>query len=346
MLKGDREDQRFFDSILQARLEGLRKALGSYVSLVSWSRDRQQVVAVTSGGSDPGTYWLLNGREAKVLAYAYPRIPDANVGEARGITYRAADGLEIHGVLTLPPGRDPRRLPLIVMPHGGPEAHDAIGFDWWAQAFAGRGYAVFQPNFRGSDNLGPEFRDAGFGEWGRKMQTDISDGVAELGRQGVVDPARICIVGASYGGYAALAGVTVQHGLYRCAVSVAGLADLNHMLDWEARLQGRDARNPTTRYWRRFMGVRQDEDPALRAISPARLAAQADAPVLLIHGADDTTVPIKQSQMMEQALKVAGKPVEMVVLKGEDHSLSQGATRTQMLQAAVKFVEANNPPDP
>ncbi len=345
VLEGDRRDQTFFDPVLQAKLGGLRKALGASASLISWSSDGKQVIALTDGGSDPGTYWLLNGKEAKALAYAYPGIPDANVGDAKAIEYHAADGLVIHAILTLPPGRDPRRLPLVVLPHGGPEGHDALGFDWWAQAFAGRGYAVLQPNFRGSDNYGKEFRDAGFGEWGHKMQTDISDGVAELARQGLVDPARACIVGGSYGGYAALAGVTVQHGLYRCAVSVAGLSDLNHMLNWETRLESGDARNPATRYWRQFMGVKKDGDPALRVISPAQLAAQADAPVLLIYGVDDTVVPIKQSQMMEQALKAAGKPVETVVLKGEDHWLSRGETRTAMLRAAVRFVEANNPPD-
>jgi dipeptidyl aminopeptidase/acylaminoacyl peptidase len=345
VLEGDRRDQMFFDPALQAKLSGLRKALGASASLVSWSSNGKQVIALTDGGSDPGTYWLLNGKEAKALAYAYPSIPDANVGNAEAIEYHAGDGLAIHAILTLPPGRDARRLPLVVLPHGGPEGHDALGFDWWAQAFAGRGYAVLQPNFRGSDNYGKEFRDAGFGEWGRKMQTDISDGVADLARQGIIDPARVCVVGGSYGGYAALAGVTVQQGLYRCAVSVAGVSDLNYMLSWETRLQGADARNATTRYWRRFMGAKDDGDPALRALSPAQLAARADAPVLLIHGADDTVVPLKQSEMMEQALRKAGKPVEMVVLKSEDHWLSRGATRTAMLQAATRFVEANNPPD-
>src|SRR6202007_2715282 len=126
-------------------------------------------------------------------------------------------------------GREAKGLPLVVMPHGGPEAHDRPGFDWWAQAFASRGYAVFQPNFRGSDGSGDAFRDAGFGQWGRKMQTDISDGVAELARRGIVDPKLVCIVGASYGGYAALAGVTLQHGLYRCAVSYAGVANMDSM---------------------------------------------------------------------------------------------------------------------
>ena len=232
----------------------------------------------------------------------------------------------------------------MVLPHGGPEERDYPGFDWWAQAYASRGYAVFQPNFRGSGDYGVELRNAGFGEWGRKMQTDISDGIAELAKRGVVDPKRACIVGGSYGGYAALAGVTVQHGLYRCAVSVAGISDLAGMLVYQHKL----AAGPTSaalRYWRAFMGVDNSSDNRLAAISPAALADKADAPILLIHGKDDTVVPIDQSETMESALKRAGKPVELVEMKNEDHWLSREETRIEMLKAAVAFVEKYNPPN-
>jgi dipeptidyl aminopeptidase/acylaminoacyl peptidase len=186
-----------------------------------------------------------------------------------------------------------------------------------------------------------KFRNAGLGQWGRKMQTDISDGVADLVAKGIVDPKRACIVGASYGGYAALAGVTVQQGLYRCAVSVAGVADLAGFLTKVSNDAG--FRNSRTRYWQTFMGVTQWQSGQLDPISPASLAAKADAPVLLIHGKDDTVVPYEQSVTMASALKSAGKPVEFVTMDNEDHWLSREATRIEMLKASVGFVEKNNP---
>jgi dipeptidyl aminopeptidase/acylaminoacyl peptidase len=252
--------------------------------------------------------------------------------------------VQIQGVLTLPPGREAKALPVVVMPHGGPEAHDSLGvFDWWAQAFASRGYAVFQPNFRGSDGYGLDFRDAGFGQWGRKMQSDISDGLAELVREGVVDPKRACIVGASYGGYAALAGVTVQTGLYRCAVSYGGLSDLNYLLNEHS--DGGDDRNAGMRYLHKFLGVTDNDAAALRALSPARLANKADAPILLMHASEDTVVPVNQSREMATRLRQAGKSVEFVEVKGEDHWLSRDASRKAVLAATVAFVQTNNPAD-
>jgi dipeptidyl aminopeptidase/acylaminoacyl peptidase len=229
------------------------------------------------------------------------------------------------------------------MPHGGPWSRDYPQFDYWAQAFASRGYAVFQPNFRGSTGLGDKVYEAGYGQWGRKMQTDISDGAAELARQGVVDPQRACIVGWSYGGYAALAGVTVQHGLYRCAVAMAGVANLTEQLRYTEDEAGIDS--PASRTWELFLGVKSDWGP-LRAISPASVAARADAPILLIHGVDDTVVPIAQSDQMEKALKAAGKPVERLTLKGGDHWLLREDTRMAMLKASVAFVQKYNPADP
>jgi dienelactone hydrolase len=338
-LGGDRLEQQFYDPVLKALQAAFRKALGGSPRIVSWSADFKRMVLYTQGDGDAGTYWLVDGKSVKAYGYSYPELPDANVGLAKIVIYKAADGVGIHGVLTLPPGREPKNLPLVVLPHGGPQAHDVLGFNWWAQAFAGQGYAVFQPNFRGSDGYGREFRDAGFGEWGRKMQTDISDGVAELARQGVIDSKRACIVGGSYGGYAALAGVTVQQGLYRCAVSYAGISDLNYFLDRELG----DDRNAGARYLRKYLGAGPNYAAAMREISPAHFAARADAPVLLIHGLADTVVPIGQSREMERELKRAGKPVDFIQLEGEDHWLSRDATRKAMLAAAIAFVEKYNP---
>ena len=343
-LAGDTEEQQFFEPALKAKQASLRKALGGNPMLQAWSADFRRLIVHTEGDGDAGTYWLIDGASAKPYAYDYPEVPDANVGSTRVVVYKAADGLEMHGILTLPPGRDPKSLPLIVLPHGGPEAHDIQHFDWWAQAFADQGYAVFQPNFRGSDGYGQDFRDAGFGQWGRKMQTDISDGVAELARAGVIDPKRACIVGGSYGGYAALAGVTVQHGLYRCASSYGGISDLNYLLNTVAPAD-EDDRTPGTRYMRKFLGVTDNDDPALHELSPARLAAQADAPIQLIYGSSDTVVAIGQSQQMARNLRGAGKPVEVLEIKGEDHWLSRDATRKQVLAAMVAFVEKYNPPN-
>jgi dipeptidyl aminopeptidase/acylaminoacyl peptidase len=169
------------------------------------------------------------------------------------------------------------------------------------------------------------------------MQTDLSDGVRHLVSQGTIDPKRVCIVGASYGGYAALAGATLDTGVYRCAVSVAGPSDLERMVDKSDRM-GR-------RYWTRFMGAKSADDPILAAISPAEHADRATIPILMIHGRDDTVVPLEQSRIMADALKKAGKPFELVVMEGEDHWLSRGETRREMLSATMAFVEKHNPPN-
>jgi len=342
---GDRTDYRFYDPKLEAAWRAVARGFpGQHLSLASWSRDFSRIVVSTEGKSS-GVYYLVDttGRKADIIGEAYPEVPPADVAAQKSITYKAADGLDIPAYLTLPVGREAKNLPLIVLPHGGPQAHDAPGFDWWSQALASRGYAVLQPQFRGSSGFGRKFVEAGHGQWGRKMQTDLSDGVRHLVAQGVIDPKRVCIVGASYGGYAALAGVTLDPGVYRCAVAVAGVSDLPRMLSAEADEDG-SAKSSTIRYWSRFMGAAFRQRDQLESLSPARLAARADAPVLLIHGRDDTVVPYAQSTLMEKALKQAGKPVEFVTLAGEDHWLSREATRQRMLNATVTFVEKHNPP--
>ena len=231
-----------------------------------------------------------------------------------------------------------------MLAHGGPASRDYPGFDWWAQALASRGYAVLQPQFRGSTGFGEAHRAAGFGEWGRKMQTDLSDGVRDLVAKGTVDASRVCIAGASYGGYAAMAGVTLDPGVYRCASAVAGVSDLRRMLLSEIDDTGGE-RNSTLRYWRRFMGAEKGNDAGLDVWSPARLASRVSVPLQLIHGKDDTVVRIEQSRMMRDALQKAGKAVDYLELPGEDHWLSRQATRIALLEAQVAFLEKHNPPD-
>lgn len=346
-LKGDDLVYTFFDPGSQKAWNAVAKAYkGDRVSLASWSQDRKRVVAkVDSPTMGPGyTLVDLNTKTADWLGDIYSGLTEAAISPVRPIKYKAADGLEINGYLTLPKGRDPKNLPLIVLPHGGPEGRDTPGFDWWSQALASRGYAVLQPNFRGSEGYGWDFVQAGFGEWGKKMQTDLSDGVRDLAKQGIIDPKRVCIVGASYGGYAALAGATLDTGVYRCAVSVAGPSDLKKML-LSVRASHNGAVSAAQRYWLRFMGADGIRDPDLAAISPAQQAARANIPVMLIHGKDDTVVRYDQSQIMADALKKAGKPVEFITLEGEDHWLSRGATRLKMLTETVAFVEKHNTPE-
>jgi dipeptidyl aminopeptidase/acylaminoacyl peptidase len=285
----------------------------------------------------------VSAGKATALGDAYEGV--TSMLEVRPLRYPAADGMKIPAYLTLPNGKAPHALPLVVLPHGGPASRDTADFDWWSQALADQGYAVLQPNYRGSD-LSWGFMSAGFGEWGRKMQTDLSDGVRYLAKEGIIDPARVCIVGASYGGYAALAGATLDPGVYRCAVSIAGLGDLKRFLKWEADQAGGRKQSVAERYWNRFLGVSGPDDPKLDAISPIRQVGAVTVPMLLIHGKDDTVVPFEQSQLMYDALHRAHKEVELVALGGEDHWLSRSATRLQMLQSSVAFLRKHNPPDP
>ncbi len=348
IVRGDQPTPTFFDPVADGRVRGALKAFpGLSTRLVSFTPDLGQMIIETSGTGDPGTYWLVDieTHKADPIGNEYPGVDLDAVGTVRMVDWKAADGLALHGVLSLPAGRDPKALPVVVMPHGGPEARDYPVFDWWAQLFASRGYAVFQPNFRGSSGYGIEFRDAGFGQWGRKMQTDISDGLAALAAQGIVDPKRACIVGWSYGGYAAEAGVTVQNGLYRCAVSMAGVADPEGMIRY-SREKSAGGDTSEIRYWKAFLGVTSDWHNDLNTISPVKLAARADAPILLVHGTDDTTVPIEQSQAFERALKGAGKPVDFITLPHADHWLLQDDSRMIMAKASLDFVLSHNPPDP
>ena len=342
-LDGNAETRTYFDPADQARWNALRAAYpGQRIVSVSYSADRRRAIALVDSPTEGPAYAYVDfatGR-ATWIGPQYRGIAEADIGPVRYITYRAADGTAISGYLTLPRGREGRNLPLVVLPHGGPEARDVPGFDWWAQALASRGYAVLQPNFRGSSGYGAAFIEAGLGQWGRRVQTDLSDGVAHLAREGVIDASRVCIVGASYGGYAALAGVTVQRGVYRCAASYGGVADPRGLINYRRGSRG----NLTRRYWSEFMGVTGANDPRLAEISPLSQAATADAPILLIHGRDDIVVPISQSQQMAAALRRANRPVQLVELRGEDHWLSRGETRLQMLTEVVRFLEQHNPP--
>jgi dipeptidyl aminopeptidase/acylaminoacyl peptidase len=317
---------------------------GEQVDLVDWSQDRSKIVVRVTGPRHGVAYEVVDfaSLKASEIGQAFAGIKPDDLADVNIATYPAKDGLSIQAFLTLPTGRTRKNLPLIVLPHGGPGDRDEAGFNWWAQALASRGYAVLQPQFRGSTGLGWKLQSAGFGEYGRKMQSDLSDGVRALAASGYIDPKRVCIVGASFGGYAALAGVTIEQGIYRCAVSVSGISDFRKLTGGGL---ADEKHNINMRLWDRYVGAKGPTDSVYDLISPVRHAAQADAPILLIHGKDDAVVPIDQTYAMESALKRANKPAELVVLPNEDHWLSREATRVQMLQATVKFLEKYNPPN-
>ena len=332
----------YFDPLLKKLFEGLPSVLGSeYLYYVAdYAEDFRKMIVYGESARDAGTYYFVDFAtgDSFNLASNYPDIPEEWITKKSAVTYKAADGLTIHGYLTLPPFKTLKDLPLIVLPHGGPQSRDYIAFDWQSQVLASRGYAVLQPNFRGSSGYGRAFVDAGHGQWGRKMQTDLSDGVLWLVSQGVADPKRVAILGASYGGYAALAGATLEPGIYRCAISIAGPSDLNAMIITEAA-KALNTNGSTVLYWKQFMG-----DPTgYNDISPARQAAQAYCPIMLIHGTDDTVVPIDQSQRMVTALKAAGKSVEFITYKGQDHWETIGSARIQMMKSALDFLNRYNP---
>ena len=230
----DTHHYRYFDPSIQALQNGLEAAFpGNNVAVTSWNRALDKVIAAVWSTSQPPTYYLVDRKThfAGRIGTAYPKLTASDLGIVKPYPYKARDGLDIPAYLTLPPGKLAKNLPVVVMPHGGPELRDAMDFDWWAQFLANRGYVVLQPNFRGSAGYGYAFRKAGFHQWGLKMQDDITDGVNKLIADGIADPKRICIVGASYGGYAALAGAAFTPNLYACAVSYAGVSDLPKLLE-------------------------------------------------------------------------------------------------------------------
>ncbi|MDC7681997.1 S9 family peptidase [Asticcacaulis sp. BYS171W] len=313
---------------------------GYRTQITGLAQDGRKTIIYSEGPDDAGTYFFIDFESGQNLrlGQAYPDLPAAWIAEKQAITYKAADGLEIEAYLTLPPGRDKKNLPLIVLPHGGPQARDDLSFGWDVNAYASRGYAVLQPNFRGSGGYGTAFVEKGYGEWGRKMQTDLSDGVRHLADKGIIDPKRVAIVGYSYGGYAAMAAAAFDNGIYRCAASYAGVSDLKSMIAGEGRQSG-DANSDAIRYWKRYLG----DEARWDSISPLKNADKVTIPLLLMHGKDDTVVEYIQSKQMADALQKAGKPVEFVTLTGEDHWLSRDETRLQMLKTILAFVEKYNP---
>jgi dipeptidyl aminopeptidase/acylaminoacyl peptidase len=330
-----RDRYEWLDPDLKDLQDGLDKTLGSGNSrIISWSRDRKKLLVHFGIPSTPGAlyYWDTAGAEMQRIGWSSDTLKNRDLSPVSTIDYRARDGTEIEAVLTLPRGREPKKLPLIVMPHGGPAARDSEEYDWWVQFLAEQGYAVIQPNYRGSTGYGKAFLDLGKGEWGLKMQDDLLDAIAYLAKQGIADPKRVCIVGASYGGYAAMRGAQRDGAFYRCAVSYAGISDLGAMLKYDRDLFGKGMID----FWKK-------QAPDFAAVSPKFHAADFGAPILIAHGVADKRVPVKQSRMLASELNKAGKPNEYLEQKLGDHHFSRAEDRLEFLKRLKAFLDRYNP---
>lgn len=335
----------FFDDNLTIDVTKFQQQFGGApVWLSDWSADFDQLLYRVEIALGPAVYIVQTRSTGSAVrvADANPRISTDQLGKPAPFYYTARDGAKVPSVLTLPAGGmgiDPR--PLILMPHGGPESYDSVSYDWMAQVFANRGYVVLQPNFRGSTGFGRAWRNQGRGDWRGIMQTDVIDGLNALVEMGMVDKNRVCIVGASYGGYSALALAAFYPSKVGCAVAIAPVSDLPRMLAREQAVNGRASW--VMEYWSEVIGDWRSEEERLAAASPARFANQVDAPVLLIHGDEDIVVPYEQSKIMYDALKKAGKAVQIKKIRKADHWLSNTIDRRIALSEAVEFVKKHAP---
>lgn len=261
------------------------------------------------------------------LLSKYPALEGVELAEPRAIHYLARDGRKIHGYLTLPPGSSGENLPAVLLPHGGPWIRDRLEFNREVLFLASRGYAVLQMNFRGSSGYGNEHMSAGYKRYGLEMQDDITDGAAWLVEQGIADPKRIGIFGASYGGYAALMAAVKTPEVFRCAAGYAGVYDLRAEVKHDSRYLGGDMQ-------KEFMG---DDSKLLKAASPIYGVDQIRIPILLGHGVDDPNVHVSQSKKMAKALEKADKQVELVLYKDEIHGYALGSTAIDFASRLERF---------
>ncbi len=335
---------QFFDGDLNARVDGiLAEFPGHAVWITDISPDRNHVLVYVEGAQSSGDYFLFSkGKKLTYLTSSRPDIPGDQVHPVGQVKFNARDGLKIPTLITIPRGKldSLKNLPAIVLPHGGPSSFDSNGFDYLAQAFAEQGYLVIQPQFRGSTGHGVQHLTLGYGEWGRKMQHDLTDAVHFFTKQGMIDSNRVCIVGASYGGYAALAGGAFTPDLYKCVVAENGVGNLKTFHSWIKEEQGKSSSSYA--FWEaQIKGFGEEQGNNFIDRSPELAVDAFKAPVLLIHSEKDEIVPPRQSVTMYRALKSAGKKVAKVELKGEDHNISHQETRRQSLHAIINFVNEN-----
>lgn len=332
----DRFRYHFFDEQRAALQKELEERLpDDEVVVASMSRDETKVLVYAGSDRTRGTYFFFD-RETKdfrKLAELAPWLPKERMAPMKHVSYTSRDGLTIHGYLTLPLGKEPKNLPVVIHPHGGPWVRDGWGFDPQVQFLANRGLAVLQMNFRGSTGYGRAFWEAGFKEWGRSMQDDVTDGVLWLINQGIADPKRVGIYGASYGGYAVLAGLAFTPDLYACGVDYVGVSNIFTLLE------------TIPPYWElgRQMLYEQIGDPEkdkelLKAASPVFHADRITAPLFVAQGANDPRVKKAESDQIVEALRSRGIEVEYMVKENEGHGFRNEENRFDFYRAMERFL--------
>lgn len=323
----------FFDEKLQKLQAGINKAMPNRRNFVySFSNDMKSYLIYSTGHTESGTYYLgrRNPSSINAVAYRYKNLPPQALSTVKKYNYKARDGMQIEAQLTLPTGFPDKNLPTLMFPHGGPQARDNAAFDYWAQLLANKGYAVLQMNFRGSEGQGYEFRNAGLKNWGEEMQDDVEDGALQLIKDGISDPTRVGIIGASYGGYAALMGAVKTPDFYKVSISLNGVSDVHEIV------RANRIRQSSYNIVEEQIGKL---DSHLRDISPINHADKIKAPVLLIHGENDRQVDIKHSHGMRDALKKSGKIMEYLELPNEDHYLSSEKQRIAAFRTIDAFLD-------
>lgn len=325
---------------LEPRLKELQAQIdaavpGRTARIGSWNGDRTKLLVEVGSPSQAGALYFWDTGDGRMLHFAWQSdaLRARKLSPVSTVRYTARDGTPIEAILTLPRARAAKNLPLIVMPHGGPFARDAEDWDWWSQYLAELGYAVVQPNYRGSSGYGRDFAERGQGQWGLKMQDDLNDAIGWAAKEGLADPRRVCMVGASYGGYAAMRAAQRDGALYRCAVSYAGVSDLDELKRYDSKfLNGKSIGNWLTK-----------QAPDLKSVSPRFGAATFSIPILLVHGKEDRRVPVKQSRLLDAALKAAGKPHEYLEQPLADHFFSRSEDRLEFLTRMKAFLDKHNP---
>jgi dipeptidyl aminopeptidase/acylaminoacyl peptidase len=349
----DRTRWYFKDKAFENQFHWLQSKLpGKEIDLGARSADENIWMVTAQSDTEPGETYVWN-RQAQTLVLQYrirEELPRASLSERKPYRYTSSDGLEIPAYLTLPKGLPAKNLPLMVFPHGGPWARDSFGYDTYAEFFANRGYAVLQPNFRGSAGFGKKFLNAGNGEWGRKMQDDLTWGVKALIADGTVDPRRVGIFGGSYGGYATLAGVAFTPDVYAAAVAYVAPSNLITLLDaippyWEAGRKQMYTRmaDPTT----------PEGKALLIAESPLTQAKAIVTPLMVVQGKNDPRVNIRESNQIVAAVRDNGKPVEYLVAADEGHGFARPINNLAMVTGMEAFFakylggryQADAPPD-
>lgn len=311
---------------------------GSKVSMSNYSDDGKLTMVNVSSDKNPGDFYLFNREtnKARYIASAMPHIKPEQMSVVEPFTMNARDGLKMYGQMTIPKDKELKNLPMVVFPHGGPYgAFDRWGFDWRAQLLANRGYLVLQLNYRGSGRYGQDFEEAGYGEWGTKMQDDLADATLWAINQGYANKDRVCMHGISYGGYASMNAAVRHPDLYQCVIPEAGLYDAE--LQWDKADSFRNASEELKNsFLRQSFG--SAEEKVLKERSPAFHADKVKAPVFLIHGEEDVRVPIENAYVMEKALKEAGKEVQ-TYYREDGHGFQKVKYRIESFELIFDFLE-------